>query len=85
MNRPAQMAEAFTNHLKRELDMHPCESMSRFLHVGNKDFTVVDSKFVHVKENSRLGIGKMVITFENEKGELYSLELEPTGWSKVKQ
>lgn len=83
MNRPAQMTEAFANHLKEELNMHPCESMSRFLHVGNKYFTIVDSKFVHVKENSRLGIGKMIITLENENGELYNLELEPTGWSKV--
>lgn len=81
MNRQAQIAEAFSSHIKKELV--PYEGMSRLLSVGNKYFTITDSKFVHVKENSRLGIGKMVITFENEKGELYSLELEPTGWSKV--
>lgn len=82
MNRQAQMTEAFGSHIKKELN--PYEGMSRLLSVGNNYFTIVDSRFVHVKENSRLGIGKMVVTFENEKGELYNLELEPTGWSKVK-
>ena len=84
MNRQAQMAEVFVKHIKNELDMHPCESMSRLVFVGNKYFTITDSKFVYVpKENSRLSIGKMIITLANENGELYNLELEPTGWSKA--
>lgn len=82
MSRQAQIAEAFSSHIKKEL--MPYEGMSRLLSVGSNYFTIVDSRFVHVKENSRLGIGKWVITLENEKGELYNLELEPTGWSKVK-
>lgn len=81
MSRHAQIAEAFSSHLKKELK--PYEGMSRLLSVNNKYFTIVDSRFVYAKENSRLGVGKWVITLENENGELYNLELEPTGWSKV--